>query len=96
MLSQSFGTFGGRLFEPIKHIAFRIWDRYKGGCKWHLRKKTNIDIEEKAKADAEAKANKGKDKKATKKDEAEEEEYGEEEEGKEGGDIEEVEHIRNV
>jgi len=45
MLVQSFGTFGGRLFEPVKHIALRVWDRYKGGCKWHLRKKTNDDIE---------------------------------------------------
>ena len=58
MLSQSFGTFGGRLFEPIKHIGMRMWDRYKGGCKWHLRKKTNIELEEKEQAEADAKAGK--------------------------------------
>ena len=49
MIAQTFTTFFGRLFEPIVSIALRVWDRYKGGFKWHLRKKTNIDIEEEEK-----------------------------------------------
>jgi len=93
MLSQSFATFGGRLFEPVVKIALRLWDRYKGRCKYHLRKKTNADIEEKERQEAEAKAG-GKPKEA-KKDEEAEEEYGEEEEEevpeKEGGHREGVE-----
>jgi hypothetical protein len=37
------------LFEPVVKIGLRLWDRYKGGCKWHLRKKTNVELEEKEK-----------------------------------------------
>ena len=93
MLTQSFGTFGGRLFEPLVKMALRAWDRYKGGCKWHLRKKTNVDNERKEKEAAEAAEAKksGKPEKAKGHDGEEEEveeEYGEEEAGKEGGDQE--------
>lgn len=76
MISQSFGTFGGRLFEPIVKIALRLWDRYKGRCKYHLRKKTNDDIEARE-AEEEAIKN-GSKKKEEQKPEEEEEDYGEE------------------